>query len=157
MRGEYGSKMVTFVCTGNICRSPMAEYLLRDALPAGTPWQVVSAGVFAGAGMTASRAAIEALSEQGIDLSPHRSRPLSREVVDASEVIVVMTAAHREQVRMMFSDAMEKVFLHRSFGASGGDIRDPIGLPNDVYRQVRDEIAGSIPELVAFLGQLQVE
>ena len=148
--------ILTFVCTGNICRSPMAEYLLRSVLPAHSPWHVQSAGVFAGAGMAASRAAVDALYEKGIDLSPHRSQPLAREVIDASEVIVVMTAAHRDQIMMLYPEAAEKSFLLKSFGG-GGDVRDPIGLSNGIYRRVRDEIAACLPGLVAFLAQLQTE
>jgi protein-tyrosine-phosphatase len=148
--------LITFVCTGNICRSPMAEYLLRAALPIASPWRVASAGVFAGSGMGASRAARDALDQQGLDLTPHRSRQFDREIIDASDVIVVMTAAHREQIGMRYPDAIEKIFLLKSFGASGGDVRDPIGLSNGTYRKVRDEISASIPDLIAFLNHLQV-
>jgi hypothetical protein len=68
-----------------------------------------------------------------------------------------MTAAHREQMRMLYPDVDEKVFLIRSFGPDGGDLADPIGLPEKAYERVRGEIAAALPELVAFLRGLRAD
>ena len=100
------------------------------------------------------RGGVLALAEKGIELRGHLSRPVTPDLVDAATLIVVMTRAHREQLSELFPGAREKLFLLKSFLAEGGDVRDPIGLPLDVYRDVRDEIDAALPELVAFVRQL---
>jgi protein-tyrosine phosphatase len=136
----------------------MAEFLLRESLPADSGWRICSAGVHTGNGLPASREAVKALAEMGIDLTPHRSRALTREEVDASHVIVVMTAAHRDVVLLLYPGAEEKVFLLKSFkgGSDRGDVEDPIGMPVEAYRRTRDEIRAAIPGLAEFLRKLDV-
>jgi len=155
LRAASADHLVLFVCSGNICRSPMAEYLLRRWLGADSGWRVASAGVSAFDGLRASREAIEVLQEKGIDLTPHHSRSLTREVVDAASVIVVMTAQHRSTVLTRFPEAAGKVFLLKSFGASSReeDVEDPIGASADTYRHVRDELGAVMPDLVLFLHE----
>jgi len=147
-------RTLVFVCTGNVCRSPMAEYMLRRELGEDGGWRVKSAGVAAVHGLPASPEAVQALAEDGIDLSPHRSRPLDGDLVDEAAVVVVMTAAHRDQLVRLFPDAAGKVFLLKAFGHAAGDLRDPMGLPVERYRDVRGEIAEALPELAAFLNEL---
>ena len=131
----------------------MAEYILRQRLGEHSGWQVRSAGVFAGVGAPASREAMTALQELGIDLSPHRSQGLSRELVDESTLIVVMTAGHFLEVIRAFPQAQEKVFLMTGFGdgPTAEDIPDPIGQSLDVYRWTRDRIDSAASDLVLFI------
>ena len=133
----------------------MAEYLLRDKLGADSDWKVSSAGTFAGNGMRASRAAVTVLDELKIDGSRHHSSFLDRELVDASDVIVVMTSGHQHHISLMFPDAQEKVFMLKSFSKDKGDVQDPIGASTGVYRQIRDEISEALPGLIEFLGELE--
>ncbi len=144
-------KKITFVCTGNICRSPMAEYILRSRLGSESEWEVASAGTFAGDGYPASRAAVEVLQEWGIDASGHKSQLLTYDLVDESDVIVVMTSGHLLHIVTMFPDAEEKVFLLKSFNNDDSDVKDPIGASVDVYRMIRDEISDAMPGLQSFL------
>lgn len=152
------TRNLLFVCTGNVCRSPMAEYLMRKRLGRSSAWTVGSAGLAALPGMKASQNAVEVLGEMGLDLAPHRSRLLTRDLVDAANVLVVMTASHRDQMNRLFRDAREKVFLLRSFdpAADSEDLEDPIGAEVSTYRQIRDAIESALPGLNDFLRGLHV-
>jgi protein-tyrosine-phosphatase len=150
------TRTVMFVCTGNVCRSPMAEHLLRRRLPPDSGWEVCSAGTSAGFGMPASGFAVSVLREKQIDLSTHQSRPLTRELVDAASLIVVMTAGHRDFIRAVYPDALEKIFLLKSFDPiGGGDIDDPIGLTVETYLQIRDDMDRALPGLMSFMETLE--
>jgi len=150
---------ILFVCTGNICRSPMAEYMLRRRLGKDSGWRVSSAGIIAGAGMTASEVAVAAMQEVGIDLRPHRSRPLDQELVDGSELVMVMTASHRDQLRSLFPKDLDKVYLLASFAKDGekDDIEDPIGLNTAAYRAVRARIEQALPGLMEFMKHIEAQ
>jgi protein-tyrosine phosphatase len=146
---------VVMVCTGNVCRSPMAEYLLRRWLGPDSAWEVQSAGVAAADDMPASQAAVMALAELGIDAAGHRSRSLDEGLIDAADLIVVMTSDHRRHVLHRFPRARGRVFLLKSFGHAGRDqdIADPIGLPLEAYREVRDEMNAVLPDLALHLHE----
>lgn len=145
---------VVFVCTANMCRSPMAEYTLRGELSRrGLDWDVRSAGVSAPPGMPASYSAILAMDEVDIDINEHRSQPLTRELVDAADLIVVMTKDHAERVVWRFPDSAEKLRLLRSFvpgiGKDEVDVPDPIGLSDFVYRGVRNDLRQAAERIIA--------
>ncbi len=149
---------LVFVCTGNICRSPMAEYLFRDMFLADHEnWRVCSAGVAASYGIPASRFAIKALDECGIDLTPHRSQPVIPQMASTADLLVVMTRGHRAQILELYPSAAHKAILLLPFQsqASELDLIDPIGLSFDVYRYVRDAIRGALPGLSDYLHASQ--
>ncbi len=153
MRGKE-PKRIVFVCTGNVCRSPMAEYLLRHYLRGSADYTVSSAGLHAVPGLMASPAAIEVLREKGIDLTPHRSRLLTQELADGAELIAAMTDGHIREIRMWFPAAGGKARLLAGFGrkaAAGRDIADPIGCSAAVYREIRDEIDAALLDMILFL------
>ncbi len=158
MTGEFGTKdgpLIVFVCTANMCRSPMAEYLLKDSLEPGSTWRVVSAGTDAPHGMPPSYQAVQVLKEWGIEMDEHRSDPLTREVVDDASVIIVMTTSHAARIRWRFPDAEGKVrllksFLRNSYG-NDTDIPDPIGLSDVVYRGIRDLMKEAMPTLIDYV------
>lgn len=158
MTGETGTEngpLIVFVCTANMCRSPMAEYLLKDSLEPGSTWRVVSAGTDAPNGMPPSYQAAEVLKEWGIEMSGHRSCSLTREIVDDASVIVVMTTSHAARIRWRFPDAEKKIrllksFLRNSYG-NDTDIPDPIGLSDVVYRGIRDLMKEAMPALIDYV------
>lgn len=141
-----GNRLIVFVCTGNICRSPMAEYLFRTHIMTRPELTVCSAGVMTGYGTPASRYAVKAMNELGVDISAHRSQPVTDDLVAAAELLVVMTRGHREALLERYPHLADKIVLLKSFDPNrrDEDIIDPIGLSMDVYRFVRDDIAGAL-------------
>jgi protein-tyrosine phosphatase len=131
----------------------MAEYLLRRRLGAQADWQVSSAGLFTGNGMAASLPAIKVLQEQDIDLNPHRSRVVTKDIIDAATLIVVMTVAHAAELKRRFPETQDRIYLLKSFdpGCGGGDIPDPLGGTTDLYRTIRNEIESALLDLILYL------
>ncbi|HEY0863481.1 MAG TPA: low molecular weight protein arginine phosphatase [Lacunisphaera sp.] len=151
---------ILVVCTGNICRSPMAEGLLKHAL-AGQPeplksLKVVSAGVAARPGEPISENSIVALKKAGIDISSLRAQALTQELLDNSLVVFGMTESHRAIIRMRARPAPANLHLFREFMPAPADreIGDPYGGPLKVYEAARDEMVEAIPSIMAFLKKL---
>ena len=125
---------IVIVCTGNTCRSPMAEALLRGALSKRgvDSVTVTSAGLYCKAGMPASRNAIAVMAEHGIDLSGHLSHAL--EDIDASGgLILCMTRAHADAVRRLIDCA--DVHIITAYAELDGDVDDPFGGDMSSYRK----------------------
>jgi protein-tyrosine-phosphatase len=138
---------VLLVCSGNTCRSPMAEALLRRALeqhgPAGVT--VSSAGTGASPGAPASEGAYLVALEAGLDLSAHRARLLTAELVRDSRLILVMSRSHLRQVTELGGEG--KSFLLGSFGGEGrlpAEVADPFGAGLDEYRDTLQQLAQAV-------------
>ena len=102
-------KNVLFICTGNVCRSPMAEGLLRRM--AGDRVRVASAGLGAGHGQAPSAHAIEVLRKEGIDISDIRSQPVSADLLERADYIFTMTRDHLDMLLLLFPEMAPKVRL----------------------------------------------
>jgi protein-tyrosine-phosphatase len=145
------STKVLVVCGGNTCRSPMAEGMAASlARTAGIPdgcISVASAGVSAYDGEPASQNAVAAMAELGIDISAHRSRRLTPELIDDADLVLTMEQRHLEAVIKMAPAARTRVRL-----LADDDIADPFMLSVDAYRHTRDQIAEALSRVFRDLG-----
>src|SRR6202008_3098916 len=150
-------KTILFVCTGNVCRSPMAEGIFRHVMKGRRDVQVLSAGV-GGLGGPAPRPFCgQAVRELGIDISRQHSRVLTPDLVQQADYIFGMTHSHVDTVFLLYPQAAEKTFLLREFDDTldvfEKDISDPIGGSYEVYMNCRDQIEQGIASLLRFIDQ----
>ena len=134
-------KTVLFVCTGNSCRSVMAEYLLKNKIKGRENIEVFSAGTAVFIRSTASAETISVLREESIDAMGHVSQPINTILLKQSDLIFVMTRTHREQVLERVPAVEKRVYLLKEFAnipptsQADLDIPDPIGSAHQAYQQ----------------------
>jgi protein-tyrosine-phosphatase len=138
---------ILFVCTGNTCRSPLAEAIARKiAIERGLQdVEAVSAGTSANDGSPASDGSLLVGMERNMDLSAHRSQTLSRDLVRDADLILAMGPHHLERIEALGGG--DKAYLLSDFasrGVSQRAINDPVGAPLDVYRATADELEEEI-------------
>jgi tRNA threonylcarbamoyl adenosine modification protein (Sua5/YciO/YrdC/YwlC family) len=149
---RLSSMMILFVCTGNTCRSPMAEVLCRDLLAQrfGCSREeledrgviVMSAGIAATGGGRAAREAVETMNELGLDLSGHETQPVTEPLVRHADVIFAMSQAHREAIVAQWPAAAERT---RLLSGDDKEISDPVGGSLERYRRCLAEISAQLP------------
>jgi protein-tyrosine-phosphatase len=150
------TKRILLVCTGNICRSPLAASLLTKALTDREldAVDVSSAGTGAWDGAPASEGAYLVALERGLDLSGHRARLLTRELVEESDLILTMARHHRARVDELGGDG--RVFVLGEFAGRSGDeaeVSDPFGGDLEVYRETCAELEALITAVVERLAR----
>lgn len=142
-------KHVLFICTGNVCRSPMAEGLLRHT--AGDRVKVASAGLGAGHGQPPSAHAIEVLRKEGIDIADIRSQPVSAHLLQQADYIFTMTRDHLDMLLLLFPEMASKTRLLRfEEAAKGGraDVTDPIGGTRATYESCKADIQRAMSHVI---------
>ncbi|HSR40598.1 MAG TPA: hypothetical protein VLL48_00460 [Longimicrobiales bacterium] len=150
--GEGDRFRLLFVCTGNTCRSPLAEALAREAAASRglTGVECRSAGIRASADAPASAGSVTVAEEAGLDLGSHRSTPLDEELLDWADLILCMTVSHRLVVERMGAGDRAVLltrFLPEDHPERGRSVVDPVGREVEVYR----DVLGLIEEAVAGL------
>lgn len=140
-------KIILVVCTGNICRSPMAAGLLRDRLESAAlagDYKVRSAGTWAAAGSPPTEYACQVMARRGIDITHHRSRDIGPRDIAEADLILVMTAAHREAILAEFPDARSKTYLLSQMIGKSFDIADPVGSSLAHYEYCAEDLSAII-------------
>ena len=139
---------ILFICTGNTCRSPMAEGFFRcQGGEERTKLTAASAGLYTTGGMPASEFADTAARERGADISAHRSQMLNEEVLNNAKYIFCMTAAHYDCLLEQYPQAKEKAYL-----LADEDIDDPFGGNLMTYRSAADEIYEAVRTIISKLA-----
>jgi len=150
-------KTILFICTGNVCRSPMAEALFRRAVERRGDFRVLSAGLGAVDGQPPTAHSVTAMRELGVDISGQRSRALTADLLRQADFVFGMTHSHVDTIGLLYPAAAEKTVLLREFDESldpfEKDISDPIGSPYDVYVNCRKQIEQGITSILKFMEQ----
>jgi len=155
---------VLFVCTGNTCRSPMAEEFADDAGDRSSSlrkFTFKSAGTFAVVDAPASHEAIEVMEELGLDIDKHKAQQFSGELAEWADVILAMEKGHIEEMEAMAPEQEDKMHTLLGFaagvdgypGESGYDIVDPYREPIEDYREARDQIKTAVDKALARLAE----
>jgi len=141
---------VLFVCTGNTCRSPMAEAILASKNIEGL--EVRSAGIFALPGADASPQTIEVLNENDISFS-HQAKQFSEMDVDWADFILTMTNDHKQWILQHYPQSSTKVYTVKEFANEYGDVMDPFGGPVEIYRKTFQELHEIIKKIEKKLNE----
>lgn len=154
-------KRVLIVCTGNVCRSPMAMGLLRQRLAQdGLADEVIvtSAGVYGLDGSAASQPGVDVLAERGIDIGDHRAHTVSRQELVAADLVLVMEEAQRKTLFYSYPDQLVKIFLLSEMSGDYRDVKDPYRRPKEEYERCADELTRLIEDgYPTILKRLKIE
>ena len=139
-------KTIIFVCTGNTCRSPMAECMLRALVKQRgleNEWRILSAGTYAMSGAPASQGSLRAMQRRGLSLDGHRSQAVTRVLLDSADLVVGMGQSHIMQLRMMYPDCQTPMYAF-----DDPPVSDPYGGTDADYERAALDIQRQLPCLL---------
>jgi protein-tyrosine-phosphatase len=139
---------VLFICTANICRSPVAEGVFRQRLEAAglEGWTTGSAGTWAMQKRGASRNSVLVMEEDGIDIGDHQARLVSAELLDEADLVLCMESGHAEALRSEFPNVAAKIFMLSEMVGRRFSVSDPYGGSLPEYRRMADDVTEIIDE-----------
>ena len=133
---------ILVVCTANICRSPVAEALLRDKLQAAGlgDWTVASAGTWATEGHPAAPFSIMLMGQKGQDIQAHRSQPVTDQLMQQADLLLCMETDHARTLQRAFPSSQHKIYTIRQMVQKRGSVRDPYGGSQRQYERMVAEV-----------------
>ncbi len=154
---------ILFVCTGNTCRSPMAEGIFKALLKDNNidNINVSSAGISTFEGDSANEKAIYTLRNKGIDIKSHKSRQITKEIIENSDLILTMTKSHKGMILNALPEYLNKIFTIKEYvyinnneelTGKNLDIADPYGLDYNIYEKCAKEIEENLKEIIKILN-----
>lgn len=161
-KGRCAVKTVLLVCTGNTCRSPMAQVMLQKMLAdqgiGENQVKVISAGLYASNGEKASPQAVEVMEQRGLSLASHQSRRLTPKMINEAALILGMTDEHKQAVMMLDAAASDKVFALGEYASVPGEktwrqVPDPFGRSVEVYEQTAQAMEAMLAQAVKKLTE----
>ena len=157
------TKTILFVCTGNTCRSAMAEGIFKKMLKEKTEddskFNILSAGISALSGMSATPEAIKVMAEQGINISRHIATQAQEDLVKKADLILVMSKRHKDYIKTKFTFNQDKIYLLKEFAQIGEfkniqktdgnyEVVDPLGRTIEFYRIVARELKENLEKIL---------
>lgn len=145
---------IIFVCTGNICRSPMAQYYAQSVINKranSEDYYIESAGINAYQGEGSTQNAIDAMKQYGIDLSKHKANTLENSLIEEADYIIGMTELHKNILMQIYPKLKNRIFTLREVAGNdmySKDIEDPWGYNLDVYINIAKQIVENVDKFL---------